>query len=490
MKVLDMKKNLVYISALVVMAIAPGCKKYLEQVPDLRTDVNSPAKVAELLTSAYPRANYIPFLEAMSDNANDKGTAVTTRVNAQPWFWEVSSDRDQDSPDFYWQRAYGAIAAANQALEVINNASDKAAYSASKGEALVARAYAHFMLVTIFSRSYDAATAAKDPGIPYVTKPETVVVDKYERKTVAYVYEQIEKDLTEGLPLIDDNSYAGAPAYHFTTTAAHAFATRFYLFKKDYAKVVEHANLTFPGGKALSFLRPVNTVYNNMEELVLRKEYTRATQKANLLLAETQSWWARTLISNRYGCDPALGGMINGLDNPAGARASYKVYYQGTEDYFVPKFYELFIRVDQNANIGDGWDMLPLFSAEEVLFNRAEALTELGKFDEALADVNDFLSQRITRYNAATHNLNIDKVRNYYSTIDTRAAVIQTILHFKRIEFMFEGIRWFDILRHKLPVTHVSFDGKTKIVLGPNDPRRMVQIPQEAQLSGLELNPR
>ncbi|NLR65669.1 RagB/SusD family nutrient uptake outer membrane protein [Chitinophaga varians] len=485
-----MKRNLVYISALAIMTVAPGCKKYLEQLPDQRTEVNTPSKVAELLTSAYPRANYIPFIEAMSDNANDKGTDDNTRYNRQPWFWEVSSDRDQDTPDFYWQKAYAAIAAANQALEVINQASDKAAYSASKGEALLCRAYAHFMLVTIFSQSYDAATAAKDPGIPYVTKPEKIVVEKYERKTVAYVYEQIEKDLTEGLPLIDDNSYTNAPSYHFTTSAAHAFAARFYLFKKEYAKVVEHANQTFPAGKALPYLRPVNSTYNNMEELVLRKEYTRATQKANLLLAESQSWWARNLRTNRYGCDPVLGAMLNSRDNPSGARLSYKVYYSRPEDYFVPKFYELFIRVDQNANIGDGWDMIPLFTAEEVLFNRAEANTELGNFDAAIADINDFLSQRVDGYVASAHNLSVGKVRNYYRTVDSRSAIIQAILYYKKVEYIFEGLRWFDILRHKIPVVHTSFDGKTKMVLGANDPRRMVQIPQEAQLSGLELNPR
>ncbi|MBC9934748.1 RagB/SusD family nutrient uptake outer membrane protein [Chitinophaga qingshengii] len=485
-----MKRNLVYISALAIITVAPGCKKYLEQLPDQRTEVNSPAKVAELLTSAYPRANYIPFLEAMSDNANDKGTNNNSRYNRQPWFWEVSSDRDQDTPDYYWQKAYAAIAAANQALMVIENAEDQSAYRASKGEALLARAYAHFMLVTIYCKSYDAASAAKDPGIPYVTKPENVVVEKYERKTVAYVYQQIEKDLTEGLPLIDDNSYMVAPAYHFTTAAAHAFATRFYLFKKEYDKVVQHANLTFPAGKALPYLRPVNTTYNAMEELVLRKEYTRATQKANLLLVETQSVWARDLRDNRYGCDPVLGNLINSRDNPSGGRLSYKVYYTRPEDFFVPKFYELFIRVDQNANIGDPYDMIPLLTAEEVLFNRAEANTELGNYEAALADVNDFLSQRISGYIATTHNLTVGKVRNYYGTIDTRSAIIQTILYFKRIEYMFEGLRWFDILRHKLPVVHTSFDGKVKMTLGPNDPRRMVQIPQEAQLSGLELNPR
>ncbi|MCW3467901.1 RagB/SusD family nutrient uptake outer membrane protein [Chitinophaga nivalis] len=471
------------------MAFTPGCKKYLEQLPDQRTEVNSPAKVAELLGSAYPRASYIPFLEGMSDNVQDKGTDRNDRANRQSWFWEDLTDREQDTPDFYWQNAYAAIAAANQALAVIDAASDKSAYSASKGEALLARAYAHFMLVTIYSKAYDAGTAGTDPGIPYVTTPENVVIKKYERKTVAYVYEQIEKDLTEGLPLINDNSYTGAPSYHFTTTAAHAFATRFYLFKKDYAKVVAHANSTFVGVSALPYLRPVNTVYSKMSPGVAQKEYTKATTKANLLLAESRSVWARNLETNRYGCDPKLADALRDI-NVSGASFDYKFYYRAPENQFTPKFEELFIRVDQNANIGTPWNMIPLLTAEEVLFNRAEANTELGNYDDAITDLNDFISQRATSYNPLLHSLSQNKVRAYYKTPDTRAALISSILTFKRSEFVFEGLRWFDILRHKLPVTHISFDGKTRRTLGPSDPRRMLQLPQEAQLSGLELNPR
>ncbi|CAL1520373.1 RagB/SusD family nutrient uptake outer membrane protein [Chitinophaga sp. MM2321] len=485
-----MKNKIVYISTLAILAITPGCKKYLEQLPDQRTEVNSPVKVAELLSTAYPRANYIPFLEAMSDNAEDKGTDVNALINRQPWFFQDVTNRDEDTPDFYWHSAYAAIAAANQALEVIDNATDQSAYAASRGEALVARAYAHFMLVTIFAKAYDPATAGKDPGIPYVTKTEKVVIEKYERKTVAYVYEQIEKDLLEGLSLIDDNSYTGAPAFHFTTKAAHAFASRFYLFKKEYAKVVQHANLTFVGTKALPYLRPVNTLYAQMERLVLQAEYTKATTKANLLLVETKSVWARDLVTNRYGCTPSLARNFIVANNVCGTGFDYSFYYSDPEDFFLPKFNELFIRVDQNANIGDPYDMVPLFSAEEVLFNRAEANTELGNFDAAIKDLNDFVSQRAVDYDPAEHNLTPDKISNYYQTLDIKAGLISTILDFKRMEFVFEGLRWFDILRHKLPVNHISFDGKTRLVLGPNDPRRMVQIPQEAQLSGLELNPR
>ncbi len=67
------------------------------------------------------------------------------------------------------------------------------------------------------------------------------------RKTVAYVYEMIEKDLLEGLPLIKDVSYT-VPKYHFNIAAANAFASRFYLVKRDYAKTLSYANAVFPVG--------------------------------------------------------------------------------------------------------------------------------------------------------------------------------------------------------------------------------------------------
>jgi len=63
-------------------------------------------------------------------------------------------------------------------------------------------------------------------------------------------------------------------------------------------------------------------------------------------------------------------------------------------------------------------------------------------------------------------------------------------LDFRRIEFLHEGLRWFDILRHRIPVTHTTRAGET-LTLGADDPRRMLQIPREAvAMGGLEPNPR
>jgi hypothetical protein len=466
-----------------------GCKKFLEHPPDNRAKLNSPQKVAQLLGTAYPQANYMAFCESISDNAADKGIGYLTNTNIQPFKFEDVSENQQDTPEFYWNACYAAIAAANQALEACNNAPDPENYRAQKGEALVCRAYAHFMLVTLFSKVYDPATADQDPGIPYVTEPETVVFKNYERKTVAYVYEMIEKDLTEGLPLIDDKSYS-VPGYHFTKAAANAFAARFYLFKREWTKVIEHANAVFPGNNVVPSLRPWNTTYLTITYNELFARYAKDTEPANLLLVETSSLWARNYFTVRYGMDATVRSQVLGANVTGGPWAFInQLYTAGTNNYLIPKINEYFVRSSVNADIGYPYVMVPLFTAEEVLFNRAEAKAHLDDLDGAIDDLNMYASTRIRQYNHSTHAITRTKVRNFYRTSDTKAGVIETILDFKRAEFVQEGMRWFDLLRYNRPVVHTTWEGET-YTLEANDLRRVFQIPESAKLSGIELNPR
>lgn len=485
-----MKKILVY-TCLAALLAATGCEDYLEQAVDQRTQLDTVEKVSELLATAYPQADYATFTEAMSDLALDKGpgpAVVVDEVNQNAYFFQDVEARDQGSPDNYWNACYAAIAAANHALEAIQNAPDPSQYNAQKGEALVARAYSHFMLVTLFSKVYDPATAASDPGIPYVTEPEKVVLKQYERRTVAYVYEQIEKDIIEGLPLINNNVFR-VPKYHFNTAAAHAFAARFYLFKQDYQKAVEHANLVFPGGNIGPNLRPWVSVYSNLTANEGLAIYTQATEPANLLLVETASLWARNYAQYRYGLATPIVDYLFRSENVTGATWVYPLYTQGTDNWLVLKFREHFVRTDVNADIGFPYTIFPLFTAEEVLFNRAEANLELGNIEAAREDLNLFASTRIENYSASAHNISDAKLRAFYGTRNVKAGMLAALLDFKAAEFVQEGMRWFDILRHGITVEHPTADGQV-IVSAPSDPRRVLQIPQEAELAGIAQNPR
>jgi hypothetical protein len=483
-----MQRVILY-TAFILLLGASGCKKFLGKNPDNRAALESPEQVSQLLATAYPQSNYMAFTESISDNVNDKGTGGTDLSVVQPYFFKDVTDNQQDSPEAYWDACYSAIAAANQALDACLKAPDTLNYSSQKSEALLCRAYAHFMLVTLFAKPYDANNSKSDPGIPYVLTPEKVVFQKYTRKTVAYVYEMIEKDLLAGLPLLDDTRYT-VPRYHFTRAAANAFAARFYLYKQDYAKTLSYANAVIPGSNVTAILRPWNSDYLTLTYNELWARYAKASEPANLLLVETSSLWARNYYSERYGMDADKRTEILNYNVTGGTFAfTRQTYTLGTNNYMIPKINEYFVRASVNATIGYPYVMVPLFTAEEALFNRIEANIYLNNIPTAVQDLNTYASTRIYNYNAASHTVTNSKMQNYYNTSDARTAALYTLLDFKRAEFVQEGMRWFDLLRYNMPVTHTTTDGQ-KMVLEANDKRRVFQIPESAKLSGVELNPR
>ncbi len=479
-----------------------GCKKFLDKQPDNRTELNTKEKARALLATAYPKASYMKFAEQMSDNARDKGSAVASDLMDETFFKFgdfISDASQQDTPATFWSGCYEAVAAANAVLDVIENFADKSKYNAEKGEALVCRAYAHFMLVTFFSKPYKPGEPNTNPGIPYVFKPEKIVEGDYSRGTVASVYENIEKDLLAGLPLINDDNYA-VPKYHFTKKAANAFAAKFFLYKGEYPKSIQHANNVFATDAALiQNMRPWLSKYLTLTVAEFDRNYTKATENANLLLVEASSLWARDYILSKFGFSPPMFGQVFfTAKNPAEVssnrwvQSSYVYIAGGQTNYFVPKWNEYFYAPD-NPSYGLPYVMIPLLSTEDVLFDRAEAKILSGNNDAALQDMNVYISQRLLNYNQSD-NITLEKARSYAGVANDKGAMILSLQYLKRIEFIQEGKRWFDILRYDIPVLHEMVDQNDKVILKDTlkagDPRRQLQIPQTAQVGKITPNPR
>lgn len=484
-----MKKTLLYTTLGIAALGFSGCEKYLEKVPDNRSALNTPEKVTQVLVNAYPKAVYSAFCEAMTDNVADIGTGTARNQNADSYFWNNVDATNQDTPEYYWNACYKAISQANQALDAIGKAPDPENYIAQKGEALVARAYAHFMLATIFSKMYDAATADGDLGIPYVTEPETVVTKYYDRSTVKATWEKVEKDLLEGLPLIQDKLYT-VPRFHFTKQAAYAFATRFFLYKKDYANAVKYADFVLPSAAWLDNMRPWLTTYQTAASSTeISTDMNSPTCKANLLLIQTTSWWARDYRGVRYATNANIATILKGLTGITKGIYAYRWYTWSSGLYnATPKYNENFIY--STASTGVGYVMFPALTIEEVLLNRAEAYVYLNNNEAALKDINTWVSGRIKSYSPATHNVTEESAMTYYNQPSVKDGLIKTLLDFRRIEFLHEGMRWFDIIRYDLPVTHRTITDQ-EFTLSAKDLRKVVQIPQEAISVGrLQPNPR
>lgn len=494
-------KRHIYILAVLMVFTASGCKKFLEKSPDLRTQLNSKEKVAQLLVSAYPKAEYLSFTENYSDNAEDKGPRTDyIGVSAeQSWtkayLWEDFENGGEvsGSTDNYWNETYLAIASANTALQYIDAHPEQKDLLPYRGEALLARAYAHFMLVTLYANVYKPGQANDSPGIPFVTDPEVTVSPQYKRGTVAEVYAKIERDLEEGLPLINNAVYKTAQKYHFSQNSANAFAARFYLFKGEMEKVIAHTNkVLISADQTAGMLRPWNSTYAAMIATALVVEFTKSSQNSNLLLGEANSAWGRHFYI-RYGLGKIINNTVLFGPNISGGTYAYKATPYVEPYWSSNKFDELFFENKIGSGFGQPYIMVPLLTADELLMNRAEAYASSNQSNLALQDINTFLSTRITNYNPAAHNVTLAKIADYYDIADPKAGLIQTILDLKRAEFVTEGLRWFDILRHDLTVKHNKLDANgasTTVELKPGDPRRVFQLPAPAVRAGLALNPR
>jgi len=504
-----MNKQLLYILSITAALFFASCDSYLDTTPDNRVVLESEIQVKQLLTSAYSEATYGAFCYAMADNADDKGTGHLTDINNdQAYSWEDFTDTNQDSPQFYWEACFKAIANANMALDFIEsqkvNGEVPNEYLPYYGEGLVVRAYHHFMLVNLWGKHYNPATAATDLGIPYVTEVEDVVFKDYKRLSVAEVYELIEKDLVEGIQYIEDGAY-DVPKYHFNTAAANSFASRFYLYKGDWQKVVEYSTIAL-GSSPEAKLRDLSGAYKAMSLDEQIAEYSKGTESANFLLTSNVSYWFHYFqASYRYAYSPDIKEKV--FDNVF-VQESANEWCQmaasfDTGDDVILKWGYFFKQMDINSDIGWYYVMTPKIVAEEALFNRIEANVMMKKYADAEQDLDVYFEKRMTYYTDEnrvteekvmdfyTDNSNADSPLNpWYELGDAKTkAYLNCVIDTRRREFIYNGLRWFDIRRFNIKVVHEVKNG-SPITLEETDVRKVLQIPTSAQQYGLEPNER
>lgn len=522
-----MNRKSLYILLLTVLGLS-SCN-FLDKNPDNRTEIDSKKKVRLLLVDAYNAPNYGPLCECSSDNIIDNNTpdAADMVHTKQPFnqgynqifAWEdVTAFSSQDSPYYLWQFLYRNIAVANQALDAIGKLEAKGEnMDAERGEALICRAYNHFILVNIFAQAYkDDELSANDMGVHYMTEPETEVKPKYERDDVAKVYSLIEQDLEEALPLVSDEYYT-VPKYHFNVKAAYAFAARFYLFKRDYDKVIEYANkvlgTTAAEAQILMFDAANCKSLGNIETELLA--WVDAVSPSNLMIQTTGSFAMYSYLDNcRYSFnrDPLeyTVGRYSG-----GSTFAWSGTFPGASqwhidaDYgsFFSKLYERFEYEDKVAGIGYPHSIRREFTTGETLLCRAEAKIMKGDLSGATADMNVWCKGYLATKTLTESGIKNTFPKNYKNVQRTpelhnadmcpswvisedKLPYVWCVLYLRRIETLHDGMRWFDIKRYGIEITHeIGYPVVTKTLVW-NDDRRAIQLPQEVILGGQTKNPR
>ncbi|MCD8102753.1 MAG: RagB/SusD family nutrient uptake outer membrane protein [Alistipes sp.] len=479
--------------------------------------IDSEEKVRKVLVNAYPARHWAWVAEYSCDETDLLSYLEVYRdeMSRQVFHWEDVTVDIGDSPLVLWTDYYNAIFHANLALESIGEMGETENLMPYKGEALICRAFCHFILVNIFCNHYNTETSGIDPGVPYVTAPEKNFNPRYDRETVETVYRKIEEDLTTGLPLLDDKILQ-VPKYHFNRLAALAFASRFYLYKSEFEKVIEYSSeiLDGPGAPALRDWKELKELEH--QDYRRRLRYSDISVEANLMLGSFHGLWstyggmmAPSRIGNNLIVQQTEGMHRSGL----WGRSYMDIHLHGDfsvglEPYFaVPKIC---------THPGDLM-LIPLFTTEEVLLNRAEAYVRLSgeKGDECLdlatGDISTFLRAYSTQSGVTREMISIfyGPAMDYYTwdkptpkkALDPALGIngeveafIHALLHLRRSVFIHEGFRWFDIKRYGIEIYRREIENGEIIsqtdFMPRTDPRRAIQIPLYAIKAGMKPNPR
>lgn len=192
---------------------------------------------------------------------------------------------------------------------------------------------------------------------------------------------------------------------------------------------------------------------------------------------------------------------------------------------------EFFEYTDKVAGIGYAHETRREFFGEETLFVRAEAALFLGDSNAALADIDAWEKNRRNCPSAqgnesAWVDLTIENINDFYvnklpedrnaiegfdngygiakeihidqicpetdAKVDFKSVegMLQCIQHFRRLETLEMGMRWFDIKRLGLEYSHVVGKDKEVYHLAVEDPRKAVQIPADVVAAGFVPNER
>ena len=496
---------------LLLILLLASCNDFLDTPPDKRTELDDKDKIAQILVSAYPSMLPTMIFEMMSDNVSDNSPQYSdyynAQLNGQAYRYEDITESYWDAPKTIWEECYKAIAAANLALEAIEKLGNPLSTNASKAEALLCRAFSHFVLVSTFCKAYNPVSSNTDPGIPYVEAPETTVNPNYERTTVTSVYEKINRDIEEALTIHEDKFQK--PAFHFNRRAAYAFAARFHLFYGNWRKTVEYATIAVgetPGAMFRSYI-----VLSQLPETEnITYAYCNSEYACNLLIIpQTGTLWGRSYPSNRrYGHNRYKAYETFWQFFPWGDVADgFNSVWGDDQNVWYPKMLELFEISNPTAGIGSPHTVAIPFTVEETLACRAEAYTMLDDFNKAADDLNIFYTQwsgQKQQYTAAqiANYYSQERNRSPYITMASRFDIqqgtqehlVRAVLAARRFESIHTGQRWLDIKRHGITVRHQNWLSSTvqgeTIVIAPYDDLTAIQLPAEAISSGLSANPR
>ncbi len=373
----------------------------------------------------------------------------------------VQGNADPNYPLFLnkWNSCYRGIGRANEFIEKVQEI-PSANLSDAKKAALLGQAY--FLRALFYME-----LAIYYEEVPLILKFQKLEESYVPKNTYAELRDQIVIDLDaaiDALPVTYPTSQYG----YATKNAARGLLARFQLYNKNYQAVVD---LTTPMLGAFTLESNYSTLFTeageSSKEIVFSVRfavgidnngeffsatYAPATPKVSLRPM-------KNAVQSFYGID----GKPIPRTNPASLvkanrdpRLAASVYFNGDEwnfdvvppvkfisstsptGYGLKKYLRTKVGTDLSPVFGKGAQDFLAIRYADILLMRAEALVELDQKTEVYTLVNQ-VRQRAS--------VNMPKIENAEGINRTQSQLRDIVRQERRVELMFEGLRFFDLKR-------------------------------------------
>jgi hypothetical protein len=160
--------------------------------------------------------------------------------------------------------------------------------------------------------------------------------------------------------------------------------------------------------------------------------------------------------------------------------------------------------------------IVPAFTTEALILDRAEAYALKGDYTNAYADLKVWMNSFTSNQGDVTSamlNTAYGTMKDYYTplaptpkkhldpdftiTAGEQENLIHAVLHARRVTTLHEGLRWFDVKRYGIEIYRRDVDGTlgdgnitVLDTMKKDDPRRAIQLPQYVITAGITANPR
>lgn len=448
-----MKRLYQFLPILACIALLTGCRKdYLETQPTdsvAETEVFTTTANALAALNGIHRSMFMGYNTqgeagegSMNINRDMLGEDLVMTAQGNGWYnnayrWIDHRNANSDLVYFAYQFYYKVIANANMILKSIDTVTGtEADKEYVKGQALAYRGWAHFQLVQLYGKRYNAAAQPNSqPGVPIML---SVTTEGQPRATVEEVYTQVNKDLTEAAALLKTARNRTAKS-HINYAVVRGIQARVALTMQDWptaaaaareARTASGISLMSNADYVAGFNKTTNpewmwgstqvddqTTYFASFFAYLSSNFNSTNIRTNPKAINSQLYRTIPATDVRKQVWDSLGTTI--VIPPGGIRARY-----GNKK---------FLAQSSSSSVGD----IVYMRAAEMYLIEAEALARQGKEAEA-ADV--------------LHILNLNRNPRALKVSSTGDALLAEIWRQRRVELWGEGFRFTDLKRLNQPL--------------------------------------